>query len=334
MISKIVQADSFYHTCRYICASPGMEIVQSEGVRDHDFKLMAADFETQAQLRPGKQKACLHAILSFYPGEKPSDEQIREIVNKYLQELKITDTQTTIVKHTNRAHMHLHVLANMINNKGQSISSSWIGLRGKKISQRLTQEYKLTPALEKNLRLTNVEALNEYESMKYKIYMAVAECLPKCKTTDDLEWQLQKKGIDVMYKLKGQTTERQGISFKIGEYSFKGSQVERNFSIKGLERSLLLNQQQSQRSTSKQTILLAKEKINTGQRLPTTNVIPKSGYLPTERHNHPAEKIIPNLAKELGKIAASISTAEENHSSLNHDLTEEQKRKRKRKIRQ
>ena len=77
MISKPVPANSFYHTCRYITQKLGAEVLLSEGVRTHDFKLMAADFEMQKQLRPSKTMACFHSILSFYPGEKPSDAMMK-----------------------------------------------------------------------------------------------------------------------------------------------------------------------------------------------------------------------------------------------------------------
>ena len=178
MISKHVPANSFYHTCRYICNKPGAEVLLIEGVRGHDYKLMADDFEIQQHLRPEKKQACLHSILSFYPYEKPSDEMMKEIALKYLKELGITNTQYAISKHTDKAHLHMHIVANMVNNEGRAISDSWIGLKGKKISQRLTQEYKLIPALEKNLKLTNLEALNNVEAIKYKIYIAIAETLP------------------------------------------------------------------------------------------------------------------------------------------------------------
>src|SRR5688572_18217845 len=100
MISKHVPANSFYHTCRYICNKPGSQVLVAEDVRGHNYKLMADDFETQQQLRASKNRACFHSILSFYPGEKPSDELMKEIGKKYLAELGIVDTQYAISKHT------------------------------------------------------------------------------------------------------------------------------------------------------------------------------------------------------------------------------------------
>ncbi len=244
MISKSVSSRSFRNTSRYIAEKPGAEIILSEGVRDHDYRLMADDFETQKELRPTKTRACFHSILSFYPGEKPSDNLMKEIARRYLKELGIVNTQYVISKHTDRAHLHLHIVANMVNNNGKAISDSWIGLRGKKIAQRLTEEYKLVPALEKNLKLTNLEALSQSEATKYQIYIAISENLPKCKTIEELEVRLLKLGIETQYKYKGQTHEKQGVSFKKDTVCFKGSQVDRKFSLAGLQKAFELQRKQ------------------------------------------------------------------------------------------
>lgn len=245
MISKHATANSFYHTCRYVCVKPGAEVLVSEGVRVHDYKLMAADFLAQQELRPSKTQACMHTILSFYPGEKPTDELMKEITAKYLENIGIKETQYAIVKHTDKAHLHLHIVANMVNNQGRAISDSWIGYRGKKEAQRLTLEYKLTPAVEKNLKLTHLEALSQTEAQKYKVYRTIAELLPGCKTMEDLERKLAEQNITVQYKLNRKTAEKEGVSFKIGDLCFKGSQVDRKFSYAGLESTLALQRSEA-----------------------------------------------------------------------------------------
>lgn len=243
MISKVIPAHSFYHTCRYISTKRDAELLISEGVREHNYKSMAEDFIRQQQQRPSKHLACFHGILSFYPGEKPSDELMKTIAKKYLDELGIVNTQYAVSKHTDKAHLHLHIVANLVGNDGKSINDSYIGLRGKKIAQRLTEEYKLIPAIHKTLDLTHLENLNQSEANRYKIYMAVAECLPKSKSMEELEDLLKPHGIEVQYKYKRGTDEKQGISFKLRKYSFKGSQVDRRYSYVGLQKTII--QQQS-----------------------------------------------------------------------------------------
>jgi hypothetical protein len=245
MISKPLPASSFYHTCRYVCQKKGAEVLIAEGVRGHNFKLMAEDFLRQQQTRPSKGKAVFHSILSFHPDEKPSDEVLAEIGRKYLDRLGIVDTQFSVSKHTDKAHLHLHIVANLVDNNGKSISDSWIGLKGKKIAQQLTEEYGLIPAIRKDLRRTHLDALSKSEAIKYKIYQAIAQNLIGSQSTEELEARLQKIGIDVLYKYKGQTQEKQGISFKMGNVSFKGSQIDRKYSLAGLQKIIALQQKLS-----------------------------------------------------------------------------------------
>lgn len=246
MISKALKAHSFYHTSRYILNKEGAEVLVVEGVRGHDFKLMAEDFETQQLMRPGKEKAGAHFILSFHPSEKPSDELMKTLAKEYLARLGVNNTQFAIVKHTDKDHLHMHIVANMVNNEGKAISDSWIGLRGKKVAQQLTQEFKLVPALEKNLKLTHVEALNEAEAVKYQIYEAIAQNLPLSRSFEDLQNRLLKQGIETKYKYKGKTEEIQGISFKKGDLCFKGSEIDRKFSYSGLQKALGAKQREEQ----------------------------------------------------------------------------------------
>src|SRR5665647_1861633 len=212
MISKVVIGKTFYGACRYVCMDKKKAVVlDSEGVRDYDYKLMAKDFEWQQSMRPSLTKAVFHGIISFYPGEKIEDKIMTEIAREYLAEMKITDTQFAIVKHIDKNHSHLHVLANLVNNNGETIKDNWIGLKGKKVAQQLTQKYGLKEAISKDLSLVNLNALNEKEANRYIIYQAILEKLPLSRSIDELKEKLVKKKIETLYKYKGQTNELQGI---------------------------------------------------------------------------------------------------------------------------
>jgi hypothetical protein len=199
----------------------------------------------QQTMRPSLTKAVFHGIISFYPGEKIEDNMKAEIAREYLAEMKITDTQFAIVKHIDKNHSHLHILANLVNNNGETIKDNWIGLKGKKIAQKLTKKYGLTEAISKNLSLVNLNALNEKDANRYIIYQAILEKLPLSRSIDELKEKLTKDNIETLYKFKGQTNELQGISFKIGDYKYKGSEIDRKFSINNLRK--ILQKQQSAR---------------------------------------------------------------------------------------
>jgi len=246
MISKVVIGKTFYGACRYVCMDKKRAVVlDSEGVRDYDYKLMAKDFELQQSIRASLTKAVFHGIISFYPGEKIEDKMMAKIAREYLAEMKISETQFAIVKHIDKNHLHMHILANLVNNNGEAIKDSWIGLRGKKIAQKLTEKYGLKEAISKNLALTNLEALNEREANRYIIYQAILEKLPLCKSLAELKEKLAKENIETLYKYKGQTKELQGISFKTGDFQYKGSEIDRRFSVNNLQK--ILQRQQAEK---------------------------------------------------------------------------------------
>lgn len=281
----------------------------AEGVRDYDFKLMAEDFDRQQQSRPGKEKAGAHIILSFHPDDSPSDELMQELAQEYLSRMDLLNTQVSIVKHTDTRHPHLHIVVNMVDNDGKVISDSWIGLRGKKVAQRLTQEYGLTPAIQKNLEKTNLQALNDAEATKYEIYQAIKETLPKCKTLESLEFCLRLKGIEIKYKYKGQTKEKQGISFKKGSLSFKGSEIDREFSLGKLQKALALRP--DQRLRAKPAVV--------GKSLTSDETEKKTGIA------------ISTVSSTTLKMIAEMLKPVKGGGTGSYDYSSEEERKRKRK---
>ena len=315
MISKIVSARSFYHACRYICTKQGAEVLLAEGVRSHSYQLMAEDFTRQQGMRPSKKRACFHGILSFYPGEKPSNEQMTEIAKKYLQRLGLVNTQYTVCRHSDRAHLHLHLLANLVDNKGKTISETYLWPRSNEIARGLTKEYHLTPGLEKNLKLTHLENLNKMDANRYKIYAGILESLPHCRSLEELEMKLLGLGIRTRYKFRGGTTEKQGISFKLGNYCFKGSKVDRRFSLPNLQKSLALNQ----------GILLERGTINESHFLHRTSI--PSGQ---EAQTHPKEQPEKLLGEGTKEVLSSLLRPENSCEPVPKELLKnEHSRKKK-----
>jgi hypothetical protein len=320
MISKVFDGHSFYHACRYMCNKPGAEVLATEGVRGHNFKLMADDFLLQAELRPTKTQACFHSVLSFYPGENPDNATMVEIGKKYLAGIGIVNTQFAITKHTDKDHLHLHIMANMIDSNGKSITDSMIGRRGKKVAQQLTQEYKLIPATEKNLQLTHLEALGRSEANRYKIYIAILESLPHCGSMEELEQRLLRQGIETLYKYKGQTQERQGVSFKMGVDCFKGSKVDRKFSLGNLEKTISLQQNQVAEQSAKVT------------NMPDQRTIPRK----IDSENQPivsGVKLANHAAEGVGNILEELLKVEYNPNGLPYELLKEARKKKKKKRR-
>jgi Relaxase/Mobilisation nuclease domain len=316
VISKICSGHSFRGAIQYVCREDKhAQILSVEGVRDHSVKLMIRDFERQHSLRPEKKQACFHGILSFYPGENPDDQKIREIAGKYLEGLDIRNTQTAIMKHSDKEHLHVHLIVNMVNNQGQSISDKWIGLRGKKLSQKLTQEYKLTQSLSKDLSRIHYQSLKEPEQYKYKIYAAIKNQLRQSRSIEELKLNLERLGIETLYKFKGQTTEIQGISFKLGEYKFKGSEIDRNFSYLKLEKSISLHQEQN---------LIPKMYQTLRDRLPSNSQ--------SQKVHHPG--LSQSATNIIQKTLELLFKEEQQRDQMPYELTQNAERKKRQRMRQ
>ena len=78
--------------------------------------------------------------------------------------------------------------------------------------------------------------LKEPDKSKYEIYNAVKNEIGKSKNWRQLQERLAEKGITIRFKYKGQTSEIQGVSFSKGEYTFKGSEIDRNFTFSKLDK--------------------------------------------------------------------------------------------------
>lgn len=249
---------SFTRLCRYLCQdTQRAEVIDQEGVRGHDHQLMARDFELIHSLHPERQKVTFHAVLDFHRQEKVDDRRMVEIGRKYLAEIGMRDTQYAIVKHTDTRHLHMHLVANRIDYQGKFLYPFPEILRSKEAVQKLVREHGLMPAEKKHLRETNWEALKGTEKELYKLYRIISENLSGCRSLEELEGRLLPRGIDIRYRFDEETGERRGISFRYEDRAFKGSRIDREFSLPRLEQ--VFAQRQELALWEKQKLALRKE---------------------------------------------------------------------------
>lgn len=233
-------------TCQYVCEDlKRSQVLEVQGVRGHDYKSMAEDFEVQHQFWPEKEKPVFHAALTFPRGEHLGDETMIAIAREYLQKIEMPDTQYAVIKHTDKQHLHMHVVANRINDEGKIIGKGLIVERGIRAAQELTREYHLRQEAGKNLHLTNLEALHEPDAKRYRIYQAIQKHLPGCYRIEELEKRLLSEGISMRYRRDPETGERQGISFRLEKMCFAGYKVDPDYSLRGIQQQLSLQQEQA-----------------------------------------------------------------------------------------
>ena len=232
MIGKLKKGTSFGGCIRYVTGKDEAKILASDGVLLGTNTEMAQSFELQRQLNPRIKKPVGHIALSFKPEDKPrlTDEFMAKIALEYMQMMGITDTQFIIVRHHNTDNPHCHIVYNRINNESKLLSDRNDYRRNEQVTKALKSKYGLTYGTDKSN--TNTRKLRNAERAKYEIHNAVKDALKMVDSWEKLRSELAKRGVrlELVYKDK-ERTKVQGIRFSKDGYSFKGTQISRDYSF-------------------------------------------------------------------------------------------------------
>ena len=236
MIGKIKKGSGFKGCVNYVLGKEQAALLHAEGVLAESNRDIIRSFILQAGMNPDLKKPVGHIALSYSPVDAPklTDGKMVQLAQEYMREMKITDTQYIIVRHQDREHPHVHIVFNRIDNNGKTISDSNDMYRNEQVCKKLKEKHELYFA--KGKEQVKQHRLKEPDKTKYEIYTAVKNEIGKLRNWQQLKEQLTEKGIGIQFKYKGQTDEIQGVSFSKGEYTFKGSEIDRSFSYSKLDK--------------------------------------------------------------------------------------------------
>ncbi len=241
MIAKIIKGISFRGMINYLLEKEKgkARILLAEGVRAKSPNQIAEGFELQASMSSRIKKPVGHFILGFSPQDRfmLDDERMTEIAEDYLQAMGCKDTQYLIVRHLDREHPHLHICYNRVGNNGKAISDSNERYRSTKVCKDLSKKYGLT--LGNGKAKVNRHRLRGNDKLRYEIYDAIKEVLPKTQSWQDFQNVLLEQGIKTHFKTKGNTDEIQGVVFEKEGMRFNGSKVDRAFSFSKLNAQIM-----------------------------------------------------------------------------------------------
>lgn len=222
MIAKIIKGADFGGVINYMLSKDQgkAKVLASNNIGFIDQNLCAHEFALQASMRPNVQKPVCHTILSFSASdaERLTDDVMVKIANEYLEKMGYGNTQSLIVRHSDRQHPHLHICINRIGNDGKTISDRNEKYRSTKICRELTERYDLT--LGEGKKAVNRHRLRGEDKFRYEIFDAINAVLPQSKNWKDFVTDLNKQGIATRFKTKGNTDVVQGIIFVKDGFSF------------------------------------------------------------------------------------------------------------------
>ena len=229
---------SFARVVNYVNNPKKARLIDSKDVRLDDNATIARSMQGQADDKPGRnlKDPVYHISLDFAHEDatKLTDALMVEIAREYMRRMGIVNTQYIVSRHTDREHQHLHIVANRVDNDGNTISTGNDRVRNVKICKALTREYGLY--FSKGKMKVKRDRLRGKDKVKYQIYDAIKAALPRCNCWSDLCSRLAKQGIGVHFKYDRSKGKILGVSFTKDEISFSGSRIDRSMSFYKLDR--------------------------------------------------------------------------------------------------
>ncbi|MBI9056964.1 MAG: relaxase/mobilization nuclease domain-containing protein [Labilibaculum sp.] len=236
MIGKQVIGTSFRSVLNYNeeKVKKGVAEIIGSNMLGTDSRFLAKEFGMIRALKPNVSKAVYHTSLSISPDENLSNEQFRELGEKYLDKMGFGNCQFVIYRHTDTEHPHIHLVVNRISMTGNTISDRNNFYRSEKVVRKLEKEFGL-----KSVQSSKEKALSkgEYEfnkrtgiaPVKVKLQEMVKEALKFSADQEHFQNIMNQMGANVQYH-KTKSGQTFGISFELDGISFKGSKLGKVYS--------------------------------------------------------------------------------------------------------
>lgn len=234
MIAKIKSGKGFGGLVNYAndIKDKNTKILHAYGVSTTSNATVIASFKCQSQ-GCKSDRYVGHLMLAFSPKDtdKLNDNRRVEIAQEYMKRMNITDTQYVIYRHYDKAHPHLHIVYNRVNNKKKLIKGDQNFRKSALVTKQLTKEYGLT--FGSNKQAVKRDRLYGKDKIKYHIYDTTRSVLPSAKSFEDLKQKLALNGIKFNFT-RGNDGFENGIVFSASDISFPGCKIDKTMTYEEL----------------------------------------------------------------------------------------------------
>ena len=260
MVGKITKGKGFGGTVRYIMDEDGrggkiVRFLDADGVdlRVDEFgqtkvsaNEVARSFRLQANLDQNVRKPVLHVCLSWPPEDAPrlSDDEMVSAAKEYMKRMGWEETQYFMARHMEKDNPHLHLVINMVDNKGKRLDDDLYKKRNCRVTREITDERHYTLGREKSVS-TAKDIKDPREELRYLISKEIVKAASRVDDIHRLPKELSKSGISCIIKDDSNGVAR-GISFcteKDGrDYKFTGSQIGRYYSAGNISKAIAMKE--------------------------------------------------------------------------------------------
>lgn len=264
MIPKLTTGNGFGGSLRYDTrqgqgTKPGLaKVLDVSGVEFDidengnfviDTKQVSRDFRAQTMGYQGDRdirKPVYHWVLSYHPKDKVSEEQMIEDAKDFLKRIGFDDTQYVITVHYDKAHHHLHIITNIVNNQGKRIPTMGLIDKAHAAAAAITKERGYTwgeQTKKENIKKDKIH--KPHDRAREVIEPKIREALAASTSLHDFQEKLI-MDYDIMCNYtEAQDGKRGRISFCFEyegqQHPFNGSSVARDLSFGYVNQAIKLN---------------------------------------------------------------------------------------------
>jgi hypothetical protein len=221
------------------------ELLGFRGIDTGSTRQIIADFEMGRGANKRLVNAVWHVSLSFNPAdaERLDSNRMLEIAEGYLKKMGLDKTQYLIMRHHDTPdNQHVHIIANRVDDAGKTIKDGKNYYRSREALRELSQEHGLTSPEKMRSKEQQPDRLYGTELARYELKQVLRKELATATKLPELEAALQAHGVKMRYYYT-KAGEPLGISFGKEDVAFKGSELERHYSLAGIQRQLAANAQ-------------------------------------------------------------------------------------------
>lgn len=193
---------------------------------------LSKEFKFIQDLNNNCKRNTISFILSptIEDGKKLTSNSLSEIVINFIYQMKLENNQAVAFVHKDKAHLHAHLYINRIGFDGNAYNDSFIGKKSQKAAEIVATKLGLTTVKQVIENKLN----SEKEDINY-VYKTHIETINNLKTkTFDLYCDAMKKNNISIVPTINSSKMIQGLRYKIGNKSFKGSEINKSMSIQNI----------------------------------------------------------------------------------------------------
>ena len=240
MLGKTKTGRGFKGTIEYcLQEKKDPEILYSNNIVNSEKREIIKEFVSVSGTHDTVSKPVWHSSLAFSNMDKVSDLLMTEIANRFMEKAGFNkeNHQWIIIKHNDTHHAHVHIVASRIGLDDQVVSDFYFKSRTVQWAKELEKEYGLTE-VQKIAHENRI--LNSFENEKKQMKETITNVLngKGVKTFEDFQASLKKQGIDVVVSRHKKTGQAYGVSFTIGQKTYKGSDIGKKLAFKALNQLL------------------------------------------------------------------------------------------------